>query len=150
MHACKAQWSQGLKSLPVGADPCPIPCRSKGNTGTFVVKPLPHGRTERGLCRQAGRQRWAPRWRGAGLHLPFRRSSEALSSCSAARPRHVNREGETFLSRGRSSFIALRRRGNNPQLSPMHRALPSSPCRGASRDPAHPDSAPGAHSCSNV
>lgn len=152
MHTCKAQWSQGLKSLTVGADPCPFPSRSKGNTETFVVKPFPCWHTEQGLCRQGGKQRWAPCWRGAVLHLPFRWISEALSSLSAARPRHINRESETFLSRGRSTFITLWRKSSNPCLSPIHCALPSRvPAEaGAGRDPAHPDTAPGACSCRNV
>lgn len=121
----KAQWSQGLKSLTVSADPGPFPARSKGNTEPFVVKAFPCWHTEWGLCRQGGKQRCAPRWRGALLHLPFRWISEPLSSFSAARPRHINGESETFLSRGRSSFITLWRKSNNPRLCPIHRAVPS-------------------------
>lgn len=127
MHTCKAQWSQGLKSLTVGADPCPFPSGSKGNTETFVVKPFHRRHTEWGLYRQGGKQRWAPRWRGAVLHLPFRWISEALSSFSTACPRHINRESETFLSRGRSSFIALWRRSSNSRLSPIHPPAESLP-----------------------
>lgn len=96
MHTRKAQWSQGLKSLSVGAAPF---LRIQRNTGTFVAQRSP-ARTERAV--QTGRKaEVGSRRRGAVLHLPSTRISEPPSSCSAARPRHINTESETFWQRQR-------------------------------------------------
>lgn len=121
-----------------------------------MLKLLHRRHTERGLCRRGVQQRWAPRRRGAALGFPFRQISEALSSFSAACPRHINREkrdiSEQRQDLGNLISSPCGEKAITPASPPSTGGSPAEPLPGAGAGggPARPDTAPGACSCRNV
>lgn len=107
--------------------PLLFPTNPKRNTETFVIKLLYRRHTAQGLCRLGLKQRWAPWHRGAALGFPFRWITEALSSFSAAHPRHINSERYFWAAAGpwRPHFIAMWRKSKNPGIPPIRQHFPS-------------------------